>query len=113
RGRAPWMVPRKRRRHSWQRTDRRHGWRNRQRAGCKARGRARVATACSGHLLRDDRLVGLHLLEEVLGVVDLLGVEEAVQLTNTRRVTHFAQGLGLDLTDTFASDLKLFADLFE
>ena len=28
-------------------------------------------------------------------------------------VTHFAQGLGLDLPDAFASDLKLLADFLE
>src|SRR4051812_8868695 len=53
------------------------------------------------------------LLEQVLRVVDLLGIEEAVQLADTRRVTHLAQRLGLDLPDAFAGNLELLADFLE
>src|SRR6478752_7158709 len=53
------------------------------------------------------------LLEQVLGIVDLLGIEEAVQLADTRRVAHLAERFGLDLTDALAGDLELLADLLE
>ena len=48
-------------------------------------------------------------LQKILGVIDLFGVEEAVKLPDSGRVTHLAEGLGLDLADALASDLELFA----
>ena len=77
--------------------------------GC---GRGAQRSRPTSHL-REDGLVGLNLLDEVLRVVRLLGVEEAGELAEARRVTHFAQGFGLDLADAFAGDLELLADLFE
>ncbi len=53
------------------------------------------------------------LFEQVLRIVDLLGVEEAVQLADARRVAHLAERLGLDLADALAGHLELLADLFE
>ena len=39
-------------------------------------------------------------------------VEEALELADTGRVTHFAESLGLDLSDALAGDLELATDLF-
>ena len=39
--------------------------------------------------------------------------EKAVQLADAGGVAHFAQGLGFDLTDAFASDAELPADFLE
>ena len=43
----------------------------------------------------------------------LVGLEETVQLTNSRRVPHLTQGLCLDLANSFAGDLELLPDFFE
>ena len=40
-------------------------------------------------------------------------VEEALELAEARGVAHFPQGLGLDLANTFAGDLELFADFLQ
>src|SRR6267154_2416303 len=44
---------------------------------------------------------------------DLLDFEEAVELPDTRRMTHFAKGFGLDLADALASNTKLLADFLQ
>mgnify|MGYP000206134575 CR=1 FL=1 len=41
-----------------------------------------------------------------------IAFKEAVKLTDTGGVTHFAECLGLDLADALAGDLKLATDLF-
>jgi hypothetical protein len=42
-----------------------------------------------------------------------LVVEETAEFARARGVLEFAQGFGFDLTDTFARDRELLADLFE
>src|SRR5262249_44374937 len=85
-----------------ERTSARHRRRTRHAGATREAGDARAA----GPRGRRD-------LEEVLRVVDLLGVEEAVELPNARRVAHLAQRLRLDLPDALARDLELLADFLE
>jgi len=39
--------------------------------------------------------------------------QKAVQLADARGVAHFAERLGLDLTDAFARDFEILADFFQ
>ncbi|CAN5755823.1 hypothetical protein BH11VER1_BH11VER1_25150 [soil metagenome] len=39
-------------------------------------------------------------------LLQLLGAKESAKLPDAGRVTQFTEGLGFDLTDTFASDVE-------
>ena len=40
-------------------------------------------------------------------------IQEALELADACGVTHFAEGFGLDLADSFAGDFELFADFLK
>ena len=46
-------------------------------------------------------------------LLHLVGFEEAFELANPGRVTHFAKRLGFDLANPLAGDFELAADFFE
>jgi len=97
------------------------------RSGPMSKGRERFSTCCgvgetqrTAWALRNRhgrsgfaRLFHCDLLEEVLGIVELFGIEKAVELADARWVAHLAERLGLDLADAFAGDFELLADFLE
>src|SRR5687767_7190673 len=87
-------------------------WQRKTQAARQAAGAelVRTETTAAGSTARPR---GCGDLEEILRVVDLLGVEETVQLPNARRMAHLAQRLCLDLADALARHLELLADFLE
>ena len=57
-------------------------------------------------------VLGDELVEAGAGSIEL-AFEHALELAHARRVTHLAERLRFDLTDTFAGDLEVAADFFE